>query len=117
MELDSDVGEFRLVSFVTRNHKCQLLVTVIRSLASVPGKSEEPQTSVGSSSREADWYDEYTGKTFPHTVALLPSPEGAQVYLIGTIHFSTQSCDDVSQVFTAILDNFIFCHFLLYCIS
>lgn len=67
--------------------------------SSVPEKSDNRESSqIETVSEEGYWYDKYTGKSFPHTVGLLPSPDGAQVYLVGTIHFSSKSCDDVSQV-------------------
>lgn len=69
------------------------------STTSVPEKSDNPKSSKSETeSEEGYWHDKYTGKSFPHTVGLLPSPDGAQVYLVGTIHFSSKSCDDVSQV-------------------
>lgn len=72
------------------------------------GKPDEPQTSESSSVKEGYWFDEYTGKVFPHTVALLPSYDGAQVYLIGSVHFSSKSCDDVSQVIQAVQPHIVF---------
>lgn len=76
----------------------------------VPGESDEPKTSSTVSERDEDWFDELTGQTFPHTVARLPllSPNGAEVYLIGTIHYSSKSCDDVSQVIQAVRPNIVF---------
>lgn len=60
------------------------------------------------SPREGEWYDHFTGQKFPRTVALLPSPDGAQVYLIGTVHFSSQSCEDVSEVIQAVQPHIVF---------
>ncbi|KAK3927763.1 TraB domain-containing protein [Frankliniella fusca] len=71
------------------------------------GKSDAPQSGENSA-QEGYWFDEYTGKVFPHTVALLPSYDGAQVYLIGSVHFSSKSCDDVSQVIQAVQPHIVF---------
>lgn len=79
-----------------------------------PEKAEDAEKTIevknpdNNTAKEGDWYDEYTGKTFPHTVARLPSPIGAQVYLIGTVHFSSQSCDDVSKVIEAVRPHIVF---------
>lgn len=36
--------------------------------------------------------------TFPDTVTVLKSSNGSVVYLVGTAHFSTESQEDVAQV-------------------
>lgn len=39
-------------------------------------------------------------RNLPSTVTVLKTPTGNKVYLVGTAHFSLESCDDVSLVFT-----------------
>jgi hypothetical protein len=45
-------------------------------------------------------YDPTIDERLPETVTLLTAPEGGKLYLVGTAHFSIESQNDVSKVYT-----------------
>jgi hypothetical protein len=43
-------------------------------------------------------YDPTIDTQLPDTVSVLTTPEGAEVYVVGTAHFSVESQEDVAKV-------------------
>lgn len=59
------------------------------SLGSTGEKSEKLITAVDSQNNE---------NSLPNTVQVLETPQGCKCYIIGTVHFSLESQEDVSKV-------------------
>ncbi|XP_065084926.1 traB domain-containing protein-like [Ochlerotatus camptorhynchus] len=73
---------------------------------------DDQQTEPGHSQSQKDTIKIYsTMKEFdqnlPDTVTLLTTPEGSKVYLVGTAHFSENSCNDVSLVMRNVQPNVV----------
>lgn len=73
---------------------------------------DDQQTEPGHSQSQKDTIKIYStleefDQNLPDTVTLLTTPEGSKVYLVGTAHFSENSCNDVSLVMRNVQPNVV----------
>ncbi|KZC11409.1 TraB domain-containing protein, partial [Dufourea novaeangliae] len=52
-------------------------------------------------------YDPSIDERLPETVTLLTTPKGAKLYLVGTVHFSVESQNDVSTIIQAVQPHIV----------
>lgn len=61
---------------------------------------ENSDNQTGSVNSSVQEYNADIDNQLPETVTLLRTPNGGKLYLVGTAHFSIESQNDVSKVWT-----------------
>ncbi|KAJ9591614.1 hypothetical protein L9F63_001828, partial [Diploptera punctata] len=72
-----------------------------------PEQSKTEEKANIPSSGILDTYDASIDSNLPETVALLTTPEGSKVYLVGTAHFSLESQNDVAKIIQAVQPHIV----------